>query len=166
MNLNFCALRNTDELPTSRNLPNFAVGNFNQPLRRFRFGSIVQFRAFRLSVFRRVSITGLLRVVDFYLFMYRNRAVKGFVSPLIVQPSAKENEVSACQEKAPSDLVRKPLRSKLQILNLFEKVIQQNEIERDNVQVKNNPPTKRDASSPIREEKTSAVDSPQTAVKM
>lgn len=109
---------------------------------------------------------GLLRVVDFYLFMYRNRAVKGFVSPLIVQPSAKENEVSACQEKAPSDLVRKPLRSNLQILNLFEKVIQQNEIERDNVQVKNNPPTKRDASSPIREEKTSAVDSPQTAVKM
>jgi len=66
----------------------------------------------------------------------------------------------------PSDLVRKkPLRNNLQVLNLFEKVTQENEDEHDNVHMEKNPLGKRNASSPVRE-KTSTVDSPQTTAKM
>lgn len=108
--------------------------------------------------------------VDLNLFMYRNRPVKGFVSPLIVpaRTSAEEseNEVSACREKSPCSLVREPFRSNLQILNLFEKVIRENEVERDNVQVRTVSPRKQNASSPMREKQTSIVASPQTATKM
>lgn len=89
------------------------------------------------------------------------------MSPLVVQPRTSseehENEVFARQEKAPSNLVRQPLRSNMQILNLFEKVAEESEIQRDNVENKSK---KRDASSPVREKKTSVVDSPQTAAKM
>lgn len=136
---------------------------------RFRFFGHLRFRAFRTGTCQVFAVHSPC-VTDFDLFMYRNRPVKGFKSPLIVQPRAsveehKENEVSACRERVPSDLVRKPFRSNLQILNLFEKVTQDDKVECDIVQEKTNPPKKRDASSPVREKETS-VDSAQTATKM
>ncbi|XP_071561970.1 DNA repair and recombination protein RAD54B isoform X1 [Temnothorax nylanderi] len=97
--------------------------------------------------------------------MYRNKPVRGFVSPFIVQPRAivekhEENEVSL------SNFARKPLRSNLQILNFFEKVTQENEVGHDSVQVENNSPSKRDSSSPIRERKTLVTDSSETSAKI
>ncbi|EGI60320.1 DNA repair and recombination protein RAD54B [Acromyrmex echinatior] len=99
--------------------------------------------------------------------MYRNRPVKGFISPLIVQQQTSteeysENEISACQEKTPNDLVKKSIRNNSQILHLFENITQKDEIECDNVNLENNSPRKRNANSPICEKKMSIIDSPQT----
>ncbi|KAG5321884.1 RA54B protein, partial [Pseudoatta argentina] len=103
--------------------------------------------------------------------MYRNRPVKGFISPLIVQQQTSteecsENEISACQEKAPNDLVKKSIRNNSQVLHLFENVTQKDEIECDNVDLENNSSKKRNANSPICEKKISITDSPQTTTKI
>ncbi|KAG5334538.1 RA54B protein, partial [Acromyrmex charruanus] len=103
--------------------------------------------------------------------MYRNRPVKGFISPLIVQQQTSteecsENEISACQEKAPNDLVKKSIRNNSQVLHLFENVTQKDEIECDNVDLENNSSRKRNANSPICEKKISIIDSPQTTTKI
>ncbi|XP_025075415.1 DNA repair and recombination protein RAD54B-like isoform X2 [Pogonomyrmex barbatus] len=78
--------------------------------------------------------------------MYRNRSVKGFVSPLIVQSETSKNEISKCQEKVTSELVSKPFRSNSQILKLFEKATQESEIGHNNFQVENDLSRKREAS--------------------
>ncbi|KYN17695.1 DNA repair and recombination protein RAD54B [Trachymyrmex cornetzi] len=108
--------------------------------------------------------------------MFRNRPVKGFISPLIVQQQTSteecsENEISACQEKAPapSDLVKKPVRNNSQVLHLFENLetlTQKDEIGCDNVDVENNSPRKQNANSPICEKKMSITDSPQATAKI
>jgi len=104
--------------------------------------------------------------------MYRNRPVKGFISPLIVQQQTNteecsENEISACQEKAPSDLVKKPVRSNSQVLHLFKNVTQKDEIGCDNIEnMENNSSRKRNANSLICEKKMSITDSSQTVTKM
>lgn len=103
--------------------------------------------------------------------MYRNKPVKGFVSPF-VQPRTtadKEHdvsEISVCQKESSSDLVREPLRNTLKVLNLFEKETQENEVGHDNVRSENNPSKKRNASSPVRVKETSAVDSPRSTTKI
>ncbi|KAG5325996.1 RA54B protein, partial [Acromyrmex heyeri] len=103
--------------------------------------------------------------------MYRNRPVKGFISPLIVQQQTSteecsENKISAYQEKAPNDLVKKSIRNNSQVLHLFENVTQKDEIECDNVDLENNSSRKRNANSPICEKKMSITDSPQTTTKI
>ncbi|KYQ58212.1 DNA repair and recombination protein RAD54B [Trachymyrmex zeteki] len=103
--------------------------------------------------------------------MNRNRPAKGFISPLVVQQQTKteecsENEIFACQEEAPSDLVKKSVRNNSQVLLLFENVTQKDEIRCDNVDVENNSPRKRNTNSPICEKKMSIIDSPQTAAKI
>ncbi|XP_036143048.1 DNA repair and recombination protein RAD54B isoform X2 [Monomorium pharaonis] len=101
--------------------------------------------------------------------MYRNRPVKGFVSPFIQSRTNNEKckkEVSVCrEEEVPSDLVKKPFRSNSQILNLFEEdLVQENTVEPDKIQV-NDSFTKQEANSPICEKKL-AIDSPQATAKI
>ncbi|KYM80237.1 DNA repair and recombination protein RAD54B [Atta colombica] len=104
--------------------------------------------------------------------MYRNKPVKGFISPLIVQQQTNteecsENEISACQEKAPSDLVKKSIRSNSQVLHLFKNVTQKDEIGCGNIEnVENNSSRKRNANSPLCEKKISITDSSQTVTKI
>ncbi|XP_011875667.1 PREDICTED: DNA repair and recombination protein RAD54B-like isoform X3 [Vollenhovia emeryi] len=100
--------------------------------------------------------------------MYRNRPVKGFTSPLIVEPrpsteESEENKVSIRHEKAQSTIhwTEKPPRNNLQILNLFA-VTQENEVGN----AESNPSRKRDVISPVREKETPVVDSPRATAKI
>ncbi|XP_011163538.1 DNA repair and recombination protein RAD54B [Solenopsis invicta] len=105
--------------------------------------------------------------------MYRNRPVKGFVSPFTVQSQVstekreKNENKSACREELPNDLVEKPFRSNSQILNFFEKVTQESEVDCDDGQVDDpdDPSKKQEANSPICKRKL-VVDSPQTTAKI
>ncbi|CAL1677011.1 unnamed protein product [Lasius platythorax] len=71
--------------------------------------------------------------------MYRNKSVKGFISPLIIQSRTNVEESKANPE---------------------------NEVIPDNIDVENNSPKKRDASSSVYEKNTSIIDLPQTESKI
>lgn len=98
--------------------------------------------------------------------MYRNKSVKGFISPLIVQSrmNIEEDNVNTNQE-APNDSMRKPFRSNAQLLSIFEKASPENEVTCDNIEVKNNVSKKQDVNSSVYEN-TSINDLPQTESKM
>lgn len=99
--------------------------------------------------------------------MYRNRSVKGFISPLIAQSrtNVEESKINASQQEAASDS-RKSLRSNAQLLSIFEKGNIENEVTHDNVEIENNAPKKKDASASVYEKNTSIIDLPQTKPKM
>ncbi|KAL6260446.1 hypothetical protein P5V15_007972 [Pogonomyrmex californicus] len=96
--------------------------------------------------------------------MYRNRPVKGFISPLIVQSETSKNEISKCQEKVTSELVSKPFRSNSQILKLFEKATQESEIGHNNFQVENDLSRKRGGSVSVCQ--NTSADLSETAAKI
>ncbi|CAL1677013.1 unnamed protein product [Lasius platythorax] len=100
--------------------------------------------------------------------MYRNKSVKGFISPLIIQSrtNVEESKVYASWQETPSDSVKKPLRSNAQLVNIFKKANPENEVIPDNIDVENNSPKKRDASSSVYEKNTSIIDLPQTESKI
>lgn len=92
--------------------------------------------------------------------MYRNKPAKGFQSPLVALPSKNVEEaenVSTNQQEVSNDSTKKPFRSTLQILNIFERAIRENDDDYDNVKVKNTAIKKPDVKNPIDEKKTSTV---------
>lgn len=100
--------------------------------------------------------------------MYRNKLVKGFISPLIAQSqtNVEENKVNTSQQEVSSDSIRKSLRSNAQLLSIFEEGNIENEVIRDNVEAKNNASKKQEASASIYEKNISIIDLPQTKPKM
>lgn len=100
--------------------------------------------------------------------MYRNKSVKGFISPLIVQSrmNIEENNVNTNQETPPNDSMRKPFRSNAQLLSIFEKASPENEVTRDNIEVENNVSKKQDINSSVYEKNTSINDLQQAESKM
>lgn len=94
--------------------------------------------------------------------MYRNKPAKGFKSPLIIVPSTnieEANNVSTNQQKTSNDSIKKLFRSTSQILNLFQKAIQENDenyIDENNIEVRGNESKKQDTSDPV-ETKRSTV---------
>lgn len=93
--------------------------------------------------------------------MDQNKLVKEFTSPLVspLQTNVEETKIFASQENINNSL-KKTLRSNLEILNIFQKAIQENKVNHD-VEIKNSP-KKRDADSLVHEKEVSIVDSSQT----
>lgn len=96
--------------------------------------------------------------------MYRKKSPKGsrslfrpllFLSPTNVEEA---ESTSTSQQKASNDSAKKPFRSTLQLLNLFEKAIQEDDNENDDkVKVKDNTLKKQDASEPADEKKITST---------
>lgn len=89
--------------------------------------------------------------------MYRNKPVKGFVSPLIIQPSThieKINDATDQRKTSPNETIKKTVRSRSQILSLFEKATREKEIVSNDDEVENIAPKKRHAVDAFDEKKT------------
>lgn len=91
--------------------------------------------------------------------------MKGFISPLIIQSRTNIEENVNTNQEVPNDSMKKPFRSKAQLLSIFEKTSPEKEVTRDNIEVKNNV-SKKDVSSSVYEKNTSIIDLPQTESKM
>lgn len=92
--------------------------------------------------------------------------MKGFISPLIVQSRTNIEENVNTNQEAPNNSMKKPFKSKAQLLSIFEKTSLENKVTRDNIKVENNVSKKQNVSSSVYEKNTSIIDLPQTESKM